>query len=596
MNQDGIFSGFLTTGMILILLNISVPLNAHDKPNVIIVITDDQGYGDLGCHGNKHIITTNLDDFSNEAVRFTNFHVSTTCSPTRGALMTGRHTNRLNVFHTIAGRSILFEDEVILPQVLGENGYVCGMFGKWHLGDNFPYRPEDRGFHDVVRHGGGAISQMPDYWGNDYFDDYYWKNGKPEKYEGYCTDVFFSEALRFIEKNKDESFFCYISTNAPHGPLNVPENYLEMYMDSDEIPMQIKRFYGMITNIDDNFGILRDKLDELDLTDNTILIFMTDNGTARGDLIFNAGLRGKKGSEYEGGHRVPFMMHWPRGKLIGGKDIGQLTAHYDILPTLVDIIGLKYSPIKPLDGMSLSPLLYADGKDWPNRMLYIDTQRLQNLVKGRNYSIMDKVWRFVNGNELYYINNDLGQTKNVIDQYPEVAARLAEGYERWWQSIVDEGVNERYAYIKAGSPYENPTRICSHDMMTGKPGHNWHQYGAVRAVQASGNWKIEIEEKGDFKISLRRFPRESGLAINGEFPAENKPIEFEKAIPASHNVGFKEAFLYIADFEGSRVIEEGAGEVTFEMKLPAGKFNMEAQLIDDHNRVYPAYFVYIERK
>jgi len=583
----------LLSGLMIHSSGISV--NGADKPNVIIVITDDQGYGDLGCHGNPYILTPTLDSFSDDAVNFTNFHVSTTCAPTRGSLMTGRHTNRVNTFHTISGRSLLFEDELILPQVFGRNGYQCGMFGKWHLGDNYPFRPEDRGFNEVLRHGGGGISQMPDYWGNDYFDDSYWRNGEIESFEGYCTDVFFNEALRFINDNRDNPFFCYISTNAPHGPLNVPEEYMDLYADMEEVPEAQKRFYGMISNIDDNFKRLQAQLDKLGLTDQTILIFMTDNGTAGGQVVYDAGLRGHKGSEYEGGHRVPFMIRWPDGQLSGGREIHQLVAHYDVLPTFVDLLGLEFVRKKPLDGISVKPLLYEEGDSWPNRILYMDTQRLQNLVKYKQYSVMDKDWRLVNGNELYNVTKDLGQTENVIGQYPEVAARLADGYEKWWESITGEGVNERYAYIKAGTPYENPVRICSHDLLSGNPGHAWHQYGAVTAVRGGGVWKIEIVTGGEYAITLRRFPVESKLEFNASFPAAEKPRRLDRAMPESNNVGFSEAYLYIADFKKIAQITEQMEEVSFTMYLPEGKFDMEARLIDKTGHVYPSYFVYIEQ-
>ncbi|MBT2161515.1 arylsulfatase [Zobellia sp. KMM 6746] len=568
---------------------------SKEKPNVIVVITDDQGMGDLGCYGNPYVKTPNIDKFYTDAVRLSNYHVSTTCAPSRGAIMTGRHTNRLNVFHTIAGRSLLFEDEVILPQIFAQNGYTNGMFGKWHLGDNYPYRPEDRGFHEVVRHGGGGITQGPDYWNNDYFDDTYWHNGKTEKYEGYCTDVFFSEALDFIETNKDSPFFCYIATNAPHGPLNVPKEYLDMYKEVDGVPDQFKRFYGMITNIDDNFKLLEDKLDELDIADNTILIFTTDNGTAGGNEVYDAGLKGGKGSEYEGGHRVPFMIRWPNGELTGGKDIDKLVAHYDLLPTFVDLLGFDYNPVKPLDGTSLKPLLYDTAKDWPNRTLYMDTQRLQNLVKYRKYAVMDDNWRLVNGTELYDMNQDRSQTINVFDQHPEVAEKLAMGYENWWQSIMDEGVNERYAYIKVGTPQENPSRISAHDMLTGKFTTMWHQYGAANAVQATGNWKIQFVEDGEYKISLRRFPRESGLGINETFSAEKKTIELDRAMPASTKSDFESAYIFVADLEGTAKIEKDQKEVSFTANISAGKYNMEAQLIDKDKRIHPAYYVYIEK-
>ena len=570
---------------------------SKQKPNVIIVITDDQGKGDLACEGNKFIKTPNIDKFYSDAVRFTNYHVSTTCAPTRGAIMTGRHSNRVNVFHTINGRSILFEDEVTLPQIFAQNGYTNAMFGKWHLGDNYPYRPEDRGFHEVIRHGGGGVGQGPDYWGNDYFDDTYWHNSKMEKYEGYCSDVFFNGALDFIETNKDKPFFCYISTNAPHSPYNLPKDYFDLYQGKKykDINERTLRFYGMITNIDDNFKKLEDKLDNLGIADNTIVIFTTDNGTAAGRSVYNAGLKGGKGSQYEGGHRVPLYIRWPDGKLTGGKDIDELVAHYDLLPTFVDLLGLDFNPVKKLDGKSLTPLLDPNNETWENRILYMDTQREQNLIKYRKYTVMDKDWRLVDGKELYNINNDLGQQNNIISAHPEVAARLGVGYETWWQSFVDEEVNERYAYIKVGSPKENPSRISAHDMIVGKFSGAWHQNGAITGARAGGKWKIEFVEDGDYKISLRRFPRESNLAINATFPAQEKAIEYDKTSPAGEKSDFKEAFLYVANISKTLDIKADQDEVTFTGKIPAGKYDMEAQLIDELGRVHPAYYVYVEK-
>ncbi|MDF7806336.1 arylsulfatase [Pontiellaceae bacterium B12219] len=593
MNSKAVFR--LMIGMVVLTAVSRGVAAAKERPNVVVVITDDQGKNDLACLGNPIIKTPHIDAFYEDAVRFTDFHVSTTCAPSRGSLMTGRHCNRLNVFHTITGRSLLFEDEVILPELFAQNGYATGMFGKWHLGDNYPFRPMDRGFQEVVRHGGGGITQGPDYWGNDYFDDTYWHNGELQTYEGYCTDVFFSEALQFIEKNKNRPFFCYISSNAPHAPYNVPEAYLKMYENVPGLAERFQRFYGMITNIDYNFKRLTDKLDALNLTDNTILIFMTDNGSAGGNKIYDAGMKGSKGSEYEGGHRVPFFIRWPNGQITGGKDIDQLVAHYDVLPTFVDLLGLDYEPAKPLDGISFKSLLTESEPAWPDRILYMDTQRLQNLVKYRKYTVMDKDWRLVNGDELYKMSDDLGQTTNVFDQFPEVGKRLAEGYEQWWTSITEEGVNERYAYIKVGTPHENPSRISAHDMLTGKHGQVWHQIGAAVGAQGTGRWKIEFVEDGEYTISLRRFPRESGLAINATFPAQEKTVELDRTLPASVKSDFTEAYLYVANLQGTRKIEEGQDEVTFKATIPAGRYDMEAQLIDREKRVSPAFYVYIEK-
>ena len=300
------------------------------RPNVIIVITDDQGYGDLGHTGNPVIKTPAMDKFSAESVNLTNYHVGTTCAPTRAGLMTGRNCNRNGVWHTIMGASMLNGEETTIADVFKGNGYKTGMFGKWHLGDNHPFRPHDRGFEETFYHGGGGVGQTPDYWNNDYFDDTYFRNGAPEKQIGYCTDVWFGEAIKFIENKKDSPFLCYLSLNAPHGPFNVPQKYYNLYRNDDRITETQKRFYGMITNIDDNFSRLLKRVEALGIAENTIVIFTTDNGTARGyqvnkktDEVFgyNAGMRGTKGSEYDGGHRVPFIIRWPKGGLSGGKKI-----------------------------------------------------------------------------------------------------------------------------------------------------------------------------------------------------------------------------------------------------------------------------------
>lgn len=579
------------------------PSNSSDKPNVIIIITDDQGYGDIGFHGNETIKTPTIDQFFQESVYASNFHVSPTCSPTRGALMTGRYTNRVGPWHTIAGRSFLFEDEKILSQIFAENGYATGMFGKWHLGDNYPFRPEDRGFQEVVRHGGGGITQGPDYWGNDYFDDTYWHNGELQEYEGYCTDVFFDESMKFIEANQEQPFFSYIALNAAHGPFHVPEEYYNMYKDEGQLLERQKRFYGMITNVDDNLKRLEQKLNDLDLYDNTILIFMTDNGTAAGystrdgqEYGYNAGLRGTKGSEYDGGHRVPFAIRWKGGGIEGNQEIDQLLAHIDLLPTLVDLAGLSWTETKEIDGKSFAPILRGEVDNWNERTLIVDSQRTLNLVKWRKSAVMDENWRLVNGEELYNIRKDLGQKNNVATENPEVVARLRESYNAWWTSLQEQKINQRYAYIKAGSPYENPLRISAHDMHIYPYKNAWHQHGALEAVSGTGILKLEVITEGTYRISLRRYPRESGLAINEIVPAKKASLEINQPMPASKNeINIEEAILYLADISESRPIEGQEEEITFEKYIPAGKYDMTAMLRDEVGRLYPSYYIYIEK-
>ena len=397
------------------------------KPNVILVITDDQGYGDVGVHGNSMIKTPNLDKLHSVSVRLTDFHVDPTCSPTRSALMTGRYSTRTGVWHTIMGRSIMNGSELTIAEVFRSAGYVTSMYGKWHLGDNYPCRPQDQGFDETFCHGGGGVGQTPDYFGNDYFDDTYFRNGKPEKAEGYCTDVWFKEALAFIEKNREKPFFAYLSTNAPHGPFLVADSYKKPYLQNGVQPTMAS-FYGMITNIDENMGLLLKRLDELKLKDNTILIFMTDNGTAAGASRrrgnkkagkawpgFNAGMRGQKGSSYDGGHRVPFFIHWPAGGLHGGRDLDTLSAHIDILPTLAELCGIKHpvAGAPAIDGKSLAPLLKGKEPAWPDRTLFVHSQRLEQVKKGRNNAVLTKRWRLVNNKELYDITADPGSRQGA---------------------------------------------------------------------------------------------------------------------------------------------------------------------------------------
>jgi len=284
------------------------------KPNVVIVITDDQGYGDLAFTGNPAIKTPTIDTLRTPSTLLNNFHVDPACAPTRSALMTGRYSDRVGVWHTVQGRSMLRRRETTMPDIFGANGYATGIFGKWHLGDCYPYRPEDRGFQHCVYHQAGGIGQAPDYWGNDYFDDTYVVNGKLQRFEGFCTDVWFDEGMKFIRENvkKGKPFLTYIAPNAPHKPLYCPEKYTRPYEGNPLV--STPEFYGMVTNIDDNMAKLMKVLEDEGVADNTILVFMTDNGTSgglEGDRGYDGGMRGKKNPEYDGGHRVPFMIRWP---------------------------------------------------------------------------------------------------------------------------------------------------------------------------------------------------------------------------------------------------------------------------------------------
>ena len=567
-----------------------------ERPNVVIVITDDQGYGDLSCHGNPVLKTPEIDSLYKESVRLTDYHVSPTCSPTRAALLTGHWTNRTGVWHTIMGRSMLRENEVTMGQIFKDAGYATGMFGKWHLGDNHPYRPEDRGYTEVMRHGGGGVGQTPDYWDNAYFDGSYWHNGTPEAVTGFCTDVFFDYAKRFIKSQKEakKPFLAYIATNAPHGPMHSPEEFSKPYQGVGNVGLQ--NFFGMIANIDHNVGQLRKFLDGEGLTENTIFIFTTDNGSSSGWKTFNAGMRAGKGSEYDGGHRVPFFIHWPKGGLTGGRDVGLITAHVDVVPTLIDLCGIDSPKKVQFDGTSIEPLLVGQAVEWPDRILITDSQRVKDPIKWRKSSVMTNQWRLINGEELYDIKRDPAQQSDVASGNPAVVKRLRKYYDQWWEDLLPSFSNA--TAISLGHPNDNPTRLTSHDWITtgSTPWNQSHVRKAVNGARNTGFWNVNILEDGEYEIRLRRWPEESGVAIDASLP----PGEDVPGVKAYRTTPGKQieptmASIRIGEAFRESEVASHSKEVMFKLPLKAGKARMTALFTTDDGTEYGAYYVYVEK-
>lgn len=555
------------------------------RPNVLLVMTDDQGYGDLGCHGNKIIKTFALDKLHAEGIRLTNFHTDPTCSPTRAALLTGRYSERTGVWHTIMGRSILRRDEKTAADIFAAAGYRTGIFGKWHLGDNYPYRAMDRGFQESLVHGGGGIGQTPDYWGNKYSDPVLYHNGKWEKYKGYCTDIFFAAAMKFIEAHQKEPFFVYLPTNVPHSPLQVPEEYSRPYLDAG-LRGGLAAFYGMITNFDQNFGRLMTKLEALGLAENTIVIFMTDNGSAGGG--YGAGMRGKKGDVYEGGHRVPCFIRWP-AQLQGGYDVPQLTAHVDILPTLLELCNIPEPQGIKLDGTGLLPLLVRL-EDWGPRTLFVQSHRIDQPQLWRNSAVMfedvvvvnrpgeyteRRELRLIDGRDLYDIKKDPGQMTNIAGESKTTVAKLRFKYEEWYKD-VSKRFGE-YCEIVIGSPKQNPTELnCMDWHGTIVP---WDQPMIVERMPGNGFWAIEVERAGRYQFTLR-----------------------ERPAVAKHPLHPGVARLKVGDKTLTKAIPAAATAVTFDLDLKPGKTQVQTWLIDQDAPpaagVRGAYFVevlYVEK-
>ncbi len=446
-------------------------LIAADRPNIVLVMTDDQGYGDLGCHGNPFLKTPNLDKLYAQSTRFTDFHASPTCAPSRSALISGRAPFKNGVTHTIFERDRMTLKATTIAEVLKDADYTTGIFGKWHLGDEDEYQPHNRGFDETFIHGGSGIGMsypgsQADAPGTKYFDPIIKHNNSFVKTTGYCTDVFFRQALGWMKgcKEEDKPFFAYIPTNAPHGPWIVDKKYKAMY--EDEHPDNTAAYFGMVANIDENMGLLMNKLDEWGLANNTLLIFTTDNG-GYSFLPYNAGMKGHKATANEGGSRVPLFFRLP-GKIKSGVDVDRLTRHYDIFPTLAEFAGATIPKELELDGRSLVPLINNPQAEWADRYTFFHIGRWgkkgtrfaehkpehkitdPDQAMYRDFAVRNEKWRYVGVYSrtpdvpvaLHDIDNDPGEQKNVIEQHPEVARKMLKAYEAWWDEVRPLMINE----------------------------------------------------------------------------------------------------------------------------------------------------------
>jgi len=466
---------------------------AGTRSNIILVMPDDVGCGDYACLGNPIIRTPSVDAFKSESLLLTQFHVSPTCSPCRASLMSGRHEFKNGVTHTILERERMSLKTYTLAQMLKSVGYTTGIFGKWHLGDEAAYRPESRGFDEVYIHGGGGIGQTypgscGDAPGNTNIDPALWHNGRFEKTKGYCTDLFFEQAIRWIDacRTTGKPFFAYIPTNAAHGPHVLPEEYYQQYIGKPGVNPETAKFFGMIENIDTNFGRLLKRLKECGIEDNTLVIYLAgDNGGTAGTRIFNRGMKGGKGTPYQGGTRTVAFFRWPAGGIPAGAECDVLSAHIDVFPTLAEITGARLSDEvnKQVEGHSLVPLLKNPKAEWPDRTL---VHHVGRWAKGKateskyaRCSIQNSRFTLVNNEELYDLKADPGETRNVIAEHPEVVAKLRTAYDQWWDEAQPLLVNE-----DAVGPQMNPFKELY-----------WKQFGGGPEGGVEKNWQGTAPKK-----------------------------------------------------------------------------------------------------
>ncbi len=587
-----VLKALISLGFISFLVWVPAIAQSFTPPNVILVMTDDQGIGDIGCHGNPWIQTPNLDAFYQESVRMTDFHVSPLCTPTRAALMTGLYPINNGAWATYQGRDALSEGVFTMADLFKANGYVTGMFGKWHLGDNYPVRPTDCGFDVAIHHKAGGVGELSDHWGNSYFNDVYYVNNKPKAFEGYCTDVWFRETMAFIDSHQDRPFFAYLATNAPHSPLIVAEKYAAPYRAEVGKHIYNAEFYGMITNIDENFGKLDSFLHVNDLADNTILIFMTDNGSGNGvskdgSMGYNYGLTGKKGSKFEGGHRVPFFIRWKDGQVSGGKDLSTLTAHIDLIPTLAGLCQLAIPSNQPLDGIDFSSLLLEKQDTLAPRTVFIHhRQDWRPPMETEQSCLLSQQWRLLNGQQLFDLDTDSKQTKDLSQDHPSLVSQLNQANQAFVEKAKKQITYQELPYSILGNPAQ-PEITLTIQHAIGEDRGIWKAEQICAGLKNKNNTHaLGIEKEGKYLISCRRWPKECAGPIWG-VPKQNPKNQYDYT-----EIHPQKIRISIANQIHEQTIQPDQEAVEFEVSLPQGKTLLVNEFVEKEE-AYGVYYTYI---
>jgi arylsulfatase A-like enzyme len=581
------------------------------KPNVIIILTDDQGYGDFSCHGNPILETPALDKLYNESITFSNFHVAPVCTPTRGQLLTGLDALNNKASMVLNGRHLMRRDVVTMPEIFRKNGYKTGIFGKWHLGDTYPDRPMDRGFEKCIWHQGWGLASAIEF-DNDYYNTRYLDSLDAHISNMYCTDLWFKEAMKWMDEMNaaKQPFFTYLATNTPHGPLYAPNKDSAFY--GGKVNGQEAMFFGMIKNIDDNVASLEKWLTEKKLKKNTILIFMTDNGGTAGVNIYNAGMKGKKASNYEGGHRAACFVRWPKGNFGNPRTIDYPAQIQDILPTLLELIGVNAKRRVSFDGESLKPLLQQENIELGERMFVVQYGGRRHPQKYSSCVVFDS-WRLIGKDELYNLQTDPGQKKNIATEQPEVLRKMRAFYENWWNT-VEPGLDEIIPII-VGDKNSNEVLLTS-ESWVGADADNQRAVALAIGPPRGGVFHIDVKTTGKYRLELSRWPfhlnrdmtipgpdttiagnlisrREelslrldpSGKSINGI------PIPEGRALPISSGC---------VSLNGNepkiKTRKPDATAIAIELKLPAGRNTLQAWFKDEKGQeLCGAYYVKIKK-
>lgn len=495
-----------------------------NKPNIVLILADDMGWGDIRSNGNMKIETPVLDRLAENSLSFDRFYVCPLCAPTRAEMLTGRYFLRTGVSSVSQGYENMDPRETTIAQILKQNGYTTGCFGKWHNGAWFQQHPNRKGFDEYVGFMVGHLGY--------YFDAIYQHNDEDVKSDGYATDYFTSQALSFIEKNNDKPFFCYVPYNVPHSPFQVPAKYFEKYK-AKGLDDELACIHGMVENMDDNIGLILSKLDELKIRDNTIVIFLSDNGP--NTYRYNGVMKGKKGSVDEGGVRVPFYISWPEKIKPGVTE--QLAQDIDIMPTLLSLCSISDRPELPMDGKNLTPVILKNAN--PNDRIIFSRQgfyplsRCAGAVRNNNFRLVVSLQDTL----LFDMKNDPAQNQDISENQPEIKKELLSAYLKWENEMVSN--YQVQTTIKAGFPEEKSITLPVQDaVLSGKvkfssvhpnQSHteNWIENGD------SITWKLDIQQTGKYKVELRYgCPADK---IGSQFKLSSNSDSFDFAIDKAFN-------------------------------------------------------------
>jgi len=574
---------------LLILICIGCKYQKENPPNVIIILTDDQGWGDLSIKGNLDLSTPNIDKLGRTGVQFDRFFVSPVCSPTRAELLTGRYHVRGGVYSTSTGGERLDIDEQTIAQVFKKAGYKTAAYGKWHNGMQAPYHPNSRGFDDYYGFCSG-------HWGN-YYNPLLEHNGNLVKGEGFIIDDLTNHGIDFIKKNKANPFFLYLPLNTPHSPMQVPDVFWEKFKNKILSQMgsngpfktqheidHTRAALAMCENIDWNVGRILEQVEREGLSKNTIVIYLSDNGP--NGKRWNDEMKGIKGTTDEGGVRSPLIMNW-NGKIPQGKIIKKITSVIDLLPTLKDLAGIKVKSKKPLDGISLKPLILNETVNWEDRIIY-------NYWKGR-FSVRSQNYRLDKDNKLFDMLNDPNQTTDISEKQTEVLEKLFQAKKQWKKEVLVELPKKDIRPFFIGHHSVQTTQIPARDgkahgaIIRSNRYPNCTYFTNWINLEDTISWEAEVAQDGEFEITIYYICAED--AVGSLFEVSFGDASIQGEIREAHNPGEYGASedrvvrqeSYIKDFKPLKVgkvkLKKGKGTLQIKGIKKKGRALMDFRLM-----------------